>query len=303
MALVIGHRGAMALAVENTLEGIRAAARCKADKVEVDVRLSSDGTLFLMHDETVDRTCDGTGKVEDLSREELSAMRVLDGQKIPTLEEALAAAKELGIEMVVEMKEEGLESLVAEALKGSTSIVTSFYHSSLREIKELSDLRTGIIISSLPVKPTELARWAGADAIFPKRVNPRLFKEAHRLGIEVFPWTINSKEEAAWLVRLGADGLVTDDPCRIREEADLPARATGKNNCEYYPCHHFQGQDCTHCFCPLYPCKDTSLGRYVKTKRGKRVWTCIDCRLVHEPKAAKYLSDHQEATTEELKAI
>jgi len=303
MALVIGHRGAMALAAENTLEGIRAAARCKADKVEVDVRLSSDGTLFLMHDETVDRTCDGTGKIADLSREDLLAMRVMDGQRIPTLEEAFAAAKELGIEMVVEMKEEGLESLVAEALKGSASIVTSFYHSSLREIKEVSDLRTGIIISSLPVKPTELAQWAGADAIFPKRVNPRLFKDAHRLGIEVFPWTINSKEEAAWLVRLGADGLVTDDPCRIREEADLPARATGKNNCEYYPCHHFQGQDCTHCFCPLYPCKDASLGRYVKTKRGKRFWTCIDCRLVHEPRVAKYLRDHPEATTEELKAI
>jgi glycerophosphoryl diester phosphodiesterase len=301
MALVIGHRGARALAAENTLEGIRAAARCKADLVEVDVRLSGDGTLFLMHDETVDRTCRGSGKVADLSREELKAMRIKDGQEIPTLDEARAAAKESGLDLVVEMKEEGLENLVVEILGGSNSIVTSFYHASLREIKELSCLRTGIIISSLPAKPVELAVWVGADAIFPQRVNPRLFKEAHRLGMKVFPWTINSKEEAAWLVRLGADGLVTDDPCLIREAADLPARATGKNNCEYYPCHHFQEQDCTHCFCPLYPCKDTSLGRFVKTKRGKRVWTCIDCLLVHEPKAAKYLCDNPETTTEELK--
>jgi len=301
MALVIGHRGARALAAENTLEGIRAAARCKADWVEIDVRLSSDGTLFLMHDETVDRTCDGSGKVEVLSREELKAMHVKDGQEIPTLAEASSAANELGLELVVEMKEEGLEDLVVEALRGSNSMVTSFYHASLREIKELSDLRTGIIIASLPVKPVELAVWAGANAIFPGRVNPRIFKEAHRLGMEVFPWTINSKEEAAWLVRLGADGLVTDDPCLIREAADLPAKATGQNNCEYYPCHHFQEQDCTHCFCPLYPCKDTSLGRFVKTKRGKRVWTCIDCRIVHEPKAAKYLSNHPETTAADLK--
>jgi len=80
MALVIGHRGARALAAENTLEGIKAAARCRADAVEVDVRLSSDGALVLMHDETVDRTSNGSGKVEDLSLEDLLALQV-EGQK------------------------------------------------------------------------------------------------------------------------------------------------------------------------------------------------------------------------------
>jgi glycerophosphoryl diester phosphodiesterase len=302
MPLVIGHRGARSLATENTLEGIKAAARCRADQVEVDVRLSRDGSLVLMHDETVDRTTDGSGKVEDLDLAELKALD-LNGQKIPTLQEALAATKELGLGLVVEMKEEGLEELVAEALKGSRAMVTSFYHSSLREIKELSDLKTGIIISSLPVKPVELALWAGADAIFPKRINPRLFKEAHQSGLKVFPWTINDKEEAAWLLRLGADGLATDDPCLLRAVADQPPRDTGKGNCEYYPCHHFEGQECTHCFCPLYPCKDLDLGRFVRTKRGKRFWTCIDCRLVHEPTVARYLTDHPQATTVELKAL
>lgn len=301
MPLVIGHRGARSLAPENTLEGIRAAARCGADRVEVDVRLSRDGALVLMHDETVDRTTGGTGKVENLDLTELKALDA-GGQKIPTPQEALAVARELGLGLVVEMKEEGLEELVAGALEGSRAMVTSFYHSSLREIKELSDLKTGIIISALPVKPVELALWADADAIFPKRVNPRLFKEAHQRGLEVFPWTINEKEEAAWLLRLGADGLVTDDPCLIRSVADQPLKDTTRGNCEYYPCHHFEGQVCTHCFCPLYPCRDPDLGRFVRTKRGKRVWTCIDCRLVHEPRVAKYLADHPQATTAELKA-
>lgn len=302
MPLVIGHRGARSLAPENTLEGIRVAARCGADLVEVDVRLSKDGALVLMHDETVDRTTGGKGLVEDLDLAELKALD-LNGQKIPTLQEALAATKELGLGLVVEMKEEGLEELVVEALKGSEALVTSFYHSSLREIKELSDLKTGIIISSLPVKPVELALWAGADAIFPKRVNPRLFKEAHQRGLTVFPWTINDKEEAAWLLRLGADGLVTDDPCLLRAASDQPLKDTGEGNCEYYPCHHFEGQECTHCFCPLYPCRDLDLGRFVRTKRGKRVWTCIDCRLVHEPVVARYLTDHPQAITAELKAL
>lgn len=304
MAQVIGHRGARALAPENTLLAIRVAANCKADQVEVDVRLSKDGVLVLMHDETVDRTTKGKGNVEDLFLAQLQSEDLMGiGKSVPTLAEATALTGELHLGIVVEMKEEGLEALVAEELKGSTAMVTSFYHSSLQEIKEISDLKTGIIISSLPVRPVELAVWAGADAIFPKRTNPRLFQEAHRRGIEVYPWTINSTDEANWLLRLGADGLVTDDPCLIRKVADQPVKDTSRSNCDYYPCHHFAEQDCTHCFCPLYPCRDTDLGRFVITKRGKRVWTCIDCRLVHRSPVAEYLSRHPEATAAELKSI
>ena len=302
MALVIGHRGAKALAAENTLQGIRSGASCRADYVELDVRLSKDGELILMHDESVDRTTNGRGLVQDMSLEELKALDV-GGQGIPSLAEAFVLAKELKLGLIVEMKEEGLEELVAEALFGGNCMVTSFYHSSLREFKELSDLPTGIIISSMPIKPVDLALLAGADAIFPKRVNPRLFKEAHRWELKVYPWTINTKEEASWLLRLGADGLVTDDPCLIREVADEPLKATGKANCEYYPCHHISDQDCTHCFCPLYPCKDTNLGTYVRTKKGKRFWTCIDCQLVHKPEIANYLASHPEATTTDLKSL
>lgn len=302
MALIIGHRGAKALAPENTLEAISTAAKCRADLVEVDVRLSKDGTPVLMHDETVDRTSNGSGKVEDLTLDELKALDI-NGHQVPTFAEAVALTRELGLGIVVEMKEEWIEELVAEELKGSNAMITSFYHSSLREIKEISNLKTGIIISSLPVRPVELALWAGADALFPKRTNPKLFQEAHRHKLEVFPWTVNSIEEASWLLKLGADGLVTDDPCLMRRIADQPIKDNSRGNCEFYPCHHFQDQDCTHCFCPLYPCNDLELGRFVKTKRGKRVWTCIDCRLVHKPLVARYLSQHPDAIISELKDL
>lgn len=310
MALVIGHRAAAALAAENTLQGIRAAALCKADCVELDVRLSRDGELVLMHDERVDRTTNGEGLVEAFSLEELKALavrgsdgQIAEGLRIATLKEAICLAEELGLGLVAEMKIEGLEGLVAEALSGKRCIVTSFYHSSLRELADISHLKTGIIISSLPINPVQLALWAKAAAIFPRRVNARLFKEAHQQKIAVYPWTINSKEEASWLLRLGADGLVTDDPCLIREAADQPVQATGKENCQYYPCHHFSDQDCTHCFCPLYPCKDQELGKFVRTKKGKRFWSCVSCRLVHRPRVAAYLAEHPQATTSELKAL
>jgi Zn-finger protein len=244
----------------------------------------------------------GSGNVGDLTLDELKSLNI-DGHQVPTLTEAVSLAMDLGLEMVVEMKEEWIEELVAEELKGTDAMVTSFYHSSIREIKEISNLKTGIIISSLPVHPVDLAVWAGADAIFPKRTNPRLFQEAHRHKLNVFPWTINSIDEASWLLKLGADGLVTDDPCLMRRIADQPVKDTTSGNCEFYPCHHFQEQDCTHCFCPLYPCKDRELGRFVKTKRGKRIWTCIDCQLVHRPLVARYLSQHPDASISELKAL
>jgi len=302
MALVVGHRGAKALAPENSLQGIRAAAACGADLVEVDVRLSADGSLVLMHDETVDRTTSGKGRVEELSLQDLLGL-ALDNEKIPTLKEAVSLVQELGVGLVVEMKEEGSEELVAQELKGCRAMVTSFFHASLAEIKMICPIKTGIIISSLPIKPVDLALLAGADAIFPKRINPNLFTEAHRYGLEVYPWTVNQRNEASWLLRLGADGLVTDDPGLIRKVVDTPVKSTGKNNCEYYPCHHFPGQDCTHCFCPLYPCRDADLGRYVTTKRGKRVWSCIDCHLVHLPQVSRYLAENPQATTQELKLL
>ncbi|MGD9911175.1 glycerophosphodiester phosphodiesterase family protein [Methanothrix sp.] len=307
MAALIGHRGAPALAPENTLQGIRKAHSCGAEMVEMDVRLSSDGVLVLMHDETVDRTTNGSGRVEDLS---IGELRGLDagGEPVPTLKEALRLAEVLGIQPIVEMKEEGLEELLLEELVGLNAVVTSFYHRSVLELSELlrekkgaEGIKTGIIISSLPVNPVDLALDAHADAIFPKRVSPNIFKIAHKSGLKVYPWTVNTPERAAWLLRLGADGIVTDDPCAIRDVLKAPPRNTGQENCEYYPCHHFEGQDCTHCFCPLYPCKDPELGRFVRTKRGKRFWSCIDCVLVHIPEVARYLEANPDAGTEELK--
>jgi adenosylcobinamide hydrolase len=79
-----------------------------------------------------------------------------------------------------------------------------------------------------------------------------------------------------------------------------PRENLGKGKCEYYPCH-FQGQDCTHCFCPLYPCEDPELGEWIKSGRGYAVWTCKDCILLHNKKTVDYLAKHPDAGTEMLK--
>ena len=303
MSRVIGHRGARSIAPENTLASIRAAGGCGADLVEVDVRLTKDGFLVVIHDASVDRTTDGSGKVEEMALEEIRALDAGQGERVPTLAEAVRLAEDLDLGIVVEMKEEGLEDLVVRELEGKRAIVTSFFHGSVREVKELGGLKTGIIISSLPIDPVDLALSAKADSIFPQLTNPNLFIAARRAGVEVYPWTINDPDEVRWLNRLGAAGIVTDDPCGVREAADDPVTNVRAGECQYYPCHHFEGQDCTFCFCPLYPCKDPELGRFIRSRRGKRLWSCVDCTLVHRPSVARYLSDHPAATTEELKRV
>jgi adenosylcobinamide hydrolase len=70
-------------------------------------------------------------------------------------------------------------------------------------------------------------------------------------------------------------------------------------NCPYYPCH-FPGQRCDYCYCPLYPCGDESLGLWVDSSNGGRVWNCARCTLLHEPAVADYLKQHPDATREEL---
>ncbi len=82
---------------------------------------------------------------------------------------------------------------------------------------------------------------------------------------------------------------------------EYPREECGKE-CPYYPCH-FEGQDCTYCYCPLYPCEDPELGEWIRSRRGYPVWTCKDCVLLHKKKAVDYLAKHPEAGTKELKSI
>ena len=72
--------------------------------------------------------------------------------------------------------------------------------------------------------------------------------------------------------------------------------------CPYHPCHNFEEQQCDFCYCPLYPCKDTELSEEIDTPAGK-LWSCMDCRFIHEPAVVKHLKENPEAGMAELKAV
>jgi glycerophosphoryl diester phosphodiesterase len=220
MLRVIAHRGARAEEPENTLRAVKRAAECGADAVEVDVRFSSDQEPVVIHDETLDRTTNGSGAVSEQTLEQLQALDAGNGEQIPTLSEVLSLVKALGRELVIELKEPGTEErVVREIVRAGMErnvVIASFFHSSLLRMKELApSLKTGVILSSLPVFPVTVALDAQADAIFQRypRLERGYVEDARRNGLAIYVWLINTMEDFERVRGLGVNGIVTDNPC------------------------------------------------------------------------------------------
>lgn len=178
---VCGHRGHSIAAPENTIPALEAAAVHGATVCEIDVVLSADGEIVLIHDEILDRTTDGKGRVAartlaDLKR--LDAGAWLDprfaGTRLPTLAETLAAARRLKLGLLVEIKErqrpdaliERLAGVLAEAGAHDEVLVISFDHPSLlRAQARIPGLRTELITHARHVDPAALARRAAAASV------------------------------------------------------------------------------------------------------------------------------------------
>ena len=220
---IIAHRGARASEPENTVRAMNKAFECGADAVEIDLRFTCDHKLVVIHDDTLERTTNGTGKVSDMTIEQLRALDAGKGERIPELSEALSVAKRYSRPLVIELKEEGMEwqvlEEVTEAGLGDKVIISSFIHTSLRNLKEKApEIKTGVIIASVPVNPVRLVQDAKADVIFAKysRIT-REFIDAcvGYEGIEVYLWTVNTIDDLNNAISYGVDGVVTDNPCEL----------------------------------------------------------------------------------------
>jgi glycerophosphoryl diester phosphodiesterase len=217
---IIGHRGAKAEEPENTLRSLQKGSEC-ADYVEVDIRLSYDRVAVIIHDAKLDRTTSGTGRVNDLTLRELKILDAGEGEKIPTLEEVLDLI--LGkCGLFIEVKELGSEEAIC-SLIGKRSydrvFIVSFHDESLITVKKLlPGVKTGFIYSEIRENPVELAGDLNADAIIPRldRLSRDLVSLAHQHHLLVFPWTPNKEKQVQKALNLGADGIITDDPCMAR---------------------------------------------------------------------------------------
>jgi len=220
--LVIAHRGASGYEPENTLRSVEKALELGADMVEVDVHVSRDGYIVVIHDARLERTTNGKGYVKDLTLEELKKLDAGLGEQIPTLEEVIQLVKGKA-RLVVEIKVPGTEKRVLQEIKENRledeALITSFYHPVIRWVKELNpNVQAGVIIASRPVKPAQLAIDAKANALFPKYtfVDQEMVLVAHKNNLVVYPWTVDTLSEINPLIKMGVDGIVTNKPSILK---------------------------------------------------------------------------------------
>ncbi len=216
---IIAHRGGAFEAPENTLAAFRNAVRARADWSELDVVLSSDGHLMVIHDDTVDRTTDGHGRVEAMSYAQIRALDAGNGERVPTLGESLAVP---GARFLVEMKRSSRPDALAEA--------------TVRAIRD-AGMRDRVVVGSF--EPELLRRVHALDASIPllgfvgdeRALTPMLELPLSVLGVSgnvvdaalrarrpnqaVWAWTIENPTEARQLAERGIDGIITDGPSAL----------------------------------------------------------------------------------------
>jgi len=229
---VIAHRGASALAPENTLAAFRLAAVLGAGFVETDLRATRDGAIVALHDPLVDRTTTGRGP---LARFTLRELREFDagswfdsrfaGQRVPTLDEILDWSRQASLGLYLEIKDVPadslLESLLAQ-LNRSGRLESAFIISSdpatLEAARRLEPrAATGVLFDEAVPDPVRSAKEAGAATLLPCHhwIEPELIEQARRAGLAVVAWTANEPAEMRRLAALGVDGIVTDWPDRL----------------------------------------------------------------------------------------
>jgi len=234
VTLNIAHRGASALAPDNTMAGFEKAVELGADAIELDLHVSQDGELVVIHDDTLDRTTDGSGPVHQRSLGELMRLDAgrwfgegFAGQRIPRLAEVLdrfAGRVPLALEIKAGSTFfPGIEEKVVSALRQRAVIdqaaVASFDHYALRRLKEIEPtIRTAALLVGRPVSLSALAGLAKADglALEASFVTKTEVEACRAAGLQLVVWVVNDPAQMRHFIKLGVDGIITDRPDLLR---------------------------------------------------------------------------------------
>ena len=237
---IFAHRGASVYAPENTMAAFALAMKMGADGVELDVQLTKDGEVVVVHDETIDRVSDGSGEVRDYTLKELQRFSFhykfdsYKGEKIPTLEEVLKLLYPSGMLVNIELKTgiywyEKLEEKVLEIVRKTGMeervIYSSFNHCSVQRIRELAPhAQTAYLYSDVIWHVEEYAKKTGVGGLHPALYHVKMrhfLKEYLDSGLAVRVWTVNEPEDMRELIKAGVDAVITNYPdigLEIREE-------------------------------------------------------------------------------------
>lgn len=231
MTKIWAHRGASGYAPENTLEAFGLAVEQKADGVELDVQMTRDNQLVVIHDETLDRVSGEKGFVKAYTLEELKRLNVnktIPGYKevkIPTLEEVYDSLKGTGLEINVEIKSSifwypQIEEKVLELTKQKDMldkvIFSSFNHNSVKMIKEMEPAaNTAILYSDVLCNLSKYAEMTKVDALHPLYIQcymNTVWEEYQQTKLPLHVWTVNEEKDMKFFVEQEVDALITNYP-------------------------------------------------------------------------------------------
>ncbi|WP_028807798.1 glycerophosphodiester phosphodiesterase family protein [Streptomyces canus] len=214
--LTIGHRGVMGTEPENTLRSFVAAQQAGLDVIELDLHLSKDGALVVMHDTDVDRTTDGTGPIAEKTLTELRALDAGRGERVPVFEEVLDAVRS---PLQAEIKDIAAARALAEVMLRRDLVsrveVSSFHDEAIAEIGRLvPGVRTALIGSRFGPDIVERAVEAGAETVCLniRRLTLEVVEAARKADLKIIGWVVNTQDQLRLVRALGLDGATTDYP-------------------------------------------------------------------------------------------
>lgn len=224
---IIAHRGASARAPENTMAAFQLALDEGADGIELDVMLSKDRQLIVIHDATVDRTTNGTGKVAELTMDELKQLDTGGGEAIPTLDEVFTT---FGGKFLINIELKNYTSIfdslpiaVAQLVKArnlvDSTLISSFNPFNLpRYRRQIPEAELGLLTGPGKAKHW-LWRMFRFDAFHPyyEDVDAVLVSAVHARQRQVNVWTVDDPDEIRRLAKLGVDSIITNDPVSARK--------------------------------------------------------------------------------------
>ncbi|WP_427138122.1 glycerophosphodiester phosphodiesterase [Psychrobacillus psychrodurans] len=231
---IYAHRGSSGTHPENTIAAFKAAAKLPVHGVEFDVHMTKDHELVVIHDETINRTSNGTGFIKDLTLAELKKFDFgswyspkFKQETIPTLREVLYVFKDTHHHLNIELKSdvfpyEGMEQAVLQMLNDyrleARVVISSFNHEMVRNFKQLApSIETAVLFMEVMIEPHIYADKVGADALhafFPTVLRP-MGVEAIASGKNVRVFTVNEEKYTDLLKQVGVDAIFTDYPERM----------------------------------------------------------------------------------------
>lgn len=231
--IIYAHKGASSSAPENTMAAFRLAKAFGADGIELDVQLTRDSKLVVIHDEDIRRTSTGSGLVNRFTYDDLKEYSFGSSfsddyadEKIPLLEDIIKFIKDEDMYLNIELKnniirypniEELTIDLIVKYDIADKTIISSFNHWSIASIKNInSKIKTGLLYSAGLYNPGGYAKLCNADAVHPYYygMQPEIIENCHKYNVMVNAWTVDNNSDITNICKAGVDGIITNYPSR-----------------------------------------------------------------------------------------